>query len=168
MKNLVLAVGLMLGLTGCGTGNAADGASAAEAPSAKVALAFTSETVSGEAFDGSTLAGKDAVLWFWAPWCTKCRREAPYVAQSQADNPDVTFVGVAGLGETDAMREFVDDYHVGGFEHLVDVDGSLWQRFGVVQQPAYAFIDDSGSVKVVRGEIGPQGIADGVAGLTSN
>ena len=62
-------------------------------------LSFTAETIEGASFDGTSLAGKDAVLWFWAPWCTECRREAPHVAASQADNPDVSFVGVAGLGE---------------------------------------------------------------------
>ncbi len=166
MKSLALAVVLVFGLSSCGIDSSADDGVAA--PSADEALSFTAETVSGADFDASTLAGKDAVLWFWAPWCTACRREAPYVAQSQADHPEVTFVGVAGLGETDAMREFVDDYAVDGFEHLVDLDGSLWQRFDVVQQPAYAFVDDDGSVEVVRGEIGAEGIADGVSGLTSN
>lgn len=166
MKNLALTIGLMLALTACGSASAADQSSAA--PSAKEALAFSAPTVSGASFEGRTLVGKDAVLWFWAPWCTKCRREAPDVAQAQADNPDVTFVGVAGLGEVKAMREFLHDYHVGGFEHLVDDDGSLWRRFGVVQQPAFAFIDDSGSVKVVRSDIGANGIAKGIAGLTGN
>lgn len=57
---------------------------------------------------------------------------------------------------------------VGAFEHLADLDGSLWQRFGVVQQPAYAFIDDTGTVEVVRGELGEAGLADNIATLTSN
>lgn len=131
-------------------------------------LRFTSETLDGDAFDGTKLAGKDAVLWFWAPWCTECRREAPHVARSQAQRPGVVFVGVAGLGETDDMRDFVDDYDVDGFEHVADVDGSLWQRFGVVQQPAYAFIDDSGKVEVFRGELGEDGLAERVDALTGN
>lgn len=108
------------------------------------------------------------VLWFWAPWCTECRREAPHVARSQAENPGVTFVGVAGLGETDDMRSFVDDYRVGAFEHLADLDGSLWQRFGVVQQPAYAFVDDTGKIELYRGELGEDGLAERVSALSGN
>lgn len=131
-------------------------------------LRFTAETVNGDPFDGTTLAGKDAVLWFWAPWCTECRREAPHVAKSQADNADVVFVGVAGLGETNDMRDFVDDYNVDAFTHLADLDGSLWQRFGVVQQPAYAFIDDSGKIEVYRGELGEDGLAEHVDALSGN
>lgn len=131
-------------------------------------LKFTTETLDGRAFDGSKLAGKDAVLWFWAPWCTECRREAPHVAASQKQNPGVVFVGVAGLGESEDMRDFVDEYDVDGFEHVADLDGSLWQRFGVVQQPAYAFVDDSGKVEVFRGELGEDGLAERVDALTGN
>lgn len=186
----LFALVLVLGLGACGTGSqSADQAvdmdqrttadEATDAPTGSPSekgtpaavseeLRFTSETLDGAAFDGTELAGKDAVFWFWAPWCTECRREAPHVAKAQALNPGVVFVGVAGLGETDDMRDFVDDYDVGGFDHVADLDGSLWQRFGVVQQPAYAFVDDSGTVEVFRGELGEDGLTEGVAALTGN
>ena len=48
-----------------------------------------------------------------------------------------------------------------------DRDGPLWQRFGVVQAPAYAFVDDTRMVKVVRGELGGDGLAEHVPNLTS-
>lgn len=191
IRSLALGLVLVLGLAACGTGTSDTGArddpgesagTAAGAPSSPAAtptepraeppvaeeLAFTAETVEGEAFDGATLAGKDAVLWFWAPWCTECRREAPYVAAAQADNSDVTFVGVAGLGETADMRDFVEEYDVDSFAHLADLDGALWQRFGVVQQPAYAFVDATGTVEVVRGELGDEGLAQHLDTLTSD
>lgn len=189
MRSIMLSIMMILGLAACGsvaTGSGADDAGAAAEsssesssqpsnPSARPGgaavpeeLSFTAETIEGASFDGSSLAGKDAVLWFWAPWCTECRREAPFVATSQSENPDVRFVGVAGLGENSDMRDFVADYDVSGFEHLEDVDGSLWERFGVVQQPAYAFVDDSGEIEVYRGALGEDGIAERVAALTGN
>ena len=185
----MLSLVMILGLAACGSvvtdSGADDDGVAAESPSesgnqtsspsAKPGgaavpeeLSFTAQTIEGASFDGNSLAGKDAVLWFWTPWCTECRREAPCVATSQSDNPDVAFVGVAGLGENSDMRDFVEDYDVGGFEHLEDVDGSLWERFGVVQQPAYAFVDDSGEIEVYRGALGEDGIAERVAALTGN
>lgn len=145
-----------------------DATTKAAEPTVVEELRFTAETVDGDPFDGTTLAGKDAVLWFWAPWCTECRREAPHVAKARADNPDVVFVGVAGLGETGDMRDFVDDYGVDAFTHLADLDGALWQRFGVVQQPAYAFVDDTGKIEVFRGELGAEGLAERVASLSGN
>lgn len=132
-------------------------------------LAFTATTTDGRSFDAEDLSGKDVVLWFWAPWCSQCQREAPHVAAVQAaDGDDVDFVGVPGLGPVADMRNFVDQYALGDFPHLVDDDGTLWQRFGVTQQPAYAFIDDSGAVEVVRGELGEAGLADRVAELTAD
>jgi thiol-disulfide isomerase/thioredoxin len=193
LKHLALALAVVLALASCGTdtpsadvgedptqsqaageatdapaGSTSEPAGKGEAPAVAEELRFSAETVEGDAFDGVALAGKDAILWFWAPWCTECRREAPHVAKAQAENPSVVFVGVAGLGETDDMRAFVKDYGVGAFTHLADLDGSIWQRFGVVQQPAYAFVDDTGKVELFRGELGEDGIAEHVATLTSN
>ncbi|MGI8652993.1 MAG: redoxin domain-containing protein [Geodermatophilaceae bacterium] len=156
-------------ITGCGTatgdsGPASDGAGEVSAEP----LQFTAQTIGDESFEGSSLAAKDSVLWFWAPWCTECRREAPELAAVQAGVGDeVTFVGVAGLGEIPEMQAFVEDYELAAFPHLADVDGSIWSRFGISRQPAYAFIDDSGEVEVVRGVLGEQGLADRVAELTA-
>lgn len=132
-------------------------------------LQFLATTLDAAPFDGSSLAGKDAVLWFWAPWCGECRREAPHVAAVQsATKNEVAFVGVAGLGPIADMKSFVETYDVGAFPHIADADGAVWKRFGVIQQPAYAFIDDSGAVTVVRGELGEQGLTDRVADLRAN
>ena len=172
MKQLVLALAMAVGLAACTS--APEGEPTPSKPTVKSSapetvpkqLRFTAKTVDGDTFNGTSLAGRNAVLWFWAPWCTECRREAPHVAAAQKANPEVVFVGVAGLGERSAMADFVRDYRVGAFTHLADLDGSLWQRFGVVQQPAYAFIDESGSVEVVRGELGESGLNQRIAALT--
>ncbi|CPT31622.1 lipoprotein DsbF [Mycobacteroides abscessus subsp. abscessus] len=132
-------------------------------------LRFTSALVDGISFEGSSLAGKDAVLWFWAPWCGECRREAPHVAAVQKATGDkVVVMGVAGRGDNAGMRSFIDATGVGGFAHIVDTDGTVWQRFGVVQQPAYAFIDHTGAVTVVRGSLGEDELAARVDALSSS
>ena len=56
----------------------------AEAPRAKAAddrLQFTATTLSGAPFNGASLQGKPAVLWFWAPRCPFCNAEAPASAR---------------------------------------------------------------------------------------
>ncbi len=117
-------------------------------------LDFVAQTVGGQEFSGQTLAGKPAVFWFWAPWCPTCQREAPEVAEAARANPDATFVGVAALDQQPAMQEFVDRYDLDFFTNIADIDGAVWQRFGVTAQPAFAFVTADGSVDVVPGTLG--------------
>ena len=116
-------------------------------------LDFTAETVTGAQFDGASLSGKPAVLWFWAPWCPVCRRGAEGVNAAAVELGDsVTFVGVAGLsGSVDEMRAFVEDTDVQGFSHIADVDGAVYTRFEVTQQDTFAFIAADGTVEKVDG-----------------
>jgi hypothetical protein len=57
----------------------------AKPPTAAAAdLNFTGTTLSGGTFNGSSLQGKPAVLWFWTPWCPFCNAEAPIFSASVA------------------------------------------------------------------------------------
>ncbi len=155
-----LVAGLVLTVSACS--GAADKATdepteaAGGSQAAATDAAFTAETVDAGTFDSADLAGKPVVLWFWAPWCTVCRAEAPEVTAVAKDFAgEVTFVGVAGLGQAKDMRAFVDETGTGVFEHAIDADGSIWQQFGVVSQPAYAFISPDGSVETFTGSLPP-------------
>jgi thiol-disulfide isomerase/thioredoxin len=160
-------IGMVLVLSGCGGGQEPAGAAAppsttpsttasqpaddaAAGTSAPVPeqLRFTATTVDGTEFAGESLAGKAAVLWFWAPWCPKCNAEAPTIAKVAGAAGDVQFVGVAAQDQVPAMREFVDKHGLGSFSHLADTDAAVWKRFGVTYQPAYAFISSAGDVQV--------------------
>ena len=132
-------------------------------------LQFTATTLDGAEFSGASLAGSPAVLWFWAPWCPNCRAEAPQVAAAAAATAgEVTFIGVAAQDDLPPMQAFVENYGVGGFEHLADLDASIWRRFGVTQQPAYAFIGADGSVDVVKSRISASELSDKLAELTAS
>jgi thiol-disulfide isomerase/thioredoxin len=130
-------------------------------------LNFTGTTLSGGPFNGSSLQGKPAVLWFWAPWCPFCNAEAPGVSQVSASNPKVTFVGIAGRSDVGAMQNFVSKYNL-NFTNLNDADGSLWARYGVPWQPAYVFYRADGSSTFINNPVGAmpqQELADHVAAL---
>ncbi len=124
----------------------------AEAPRSAAAddrLQFTGTTLGGAPFNGSSLQGKPAVLWFWTPWCPFCNAEAPGVSQVAAANPGVTFVGVAAHSDVGAMQNFVSKYNL-NFTNLNDADGSIWARYNVPWQPAYVFYRADGSSTFVN------------------
>jgi thiol-disulfide isomerase/thioredoxin len=111
------------------------------------AYSFNAKTVKGGNFSGHELAGKPAVLWFWAPWCAICRGEAPDLAAlASSFKGKIKVVGVAGLGPVKDMKQFVAQTHTGNFTHLADVSGVIWQRFQVVSQPSFVFITSKGTM----------------------
>lgn len=177
-----MAIGALV-LGACGTGGDSAGGEAqpaeaataspttASAPAENEALqAFAdAATVDGSAFDVAALAGRDTVAWFWAPWCVICGGEGPDVADvADRYGDQATILGVAGRGELDDMATFVDNTGTGGFPHLADLDGTIWARFGIYSQPAYAFIDDDGTVEVWIGSLGADALAERIDTLVAS
>ncbi len=135
--------GLVLLLSGC----TAEAAPPAPAAAAAGVLSFTGRTLDGAAFDAAALAGRPALLWFWAPWCATCAAQAGSVTNLQAEYGDrVGILGVGGMGSTAEMREFVTDLDVGGVRNLDDGAGVLWRRFGITEQSTYVLVDRAGAV----------------------
>jgi thiol-disulfide isomerase/thioredoxin len=127
----------------------------AAAPQAATAvsgvLSFTGTTIDGEPFDARTLAGKPALLWFWAPWCATCAAQAGSVTNLHSEYGDrIGILGIAGMGGNPEMREFVDDLEVGAVRHLDDEAGVLWKRFGITEQSTYVLVDRTGRVVATR------------------
>ncbi|MGA8045502.1 MAG: redoxin domain-containing protein [Dermatophilaceae bacterium] len=127
------------------------------------------DTLEGARFDPAATQDKGVILWFWAPWCTICRGEAPEVAAVAAELEEsgspVVVLGVPGRGQVPEMEDFVADTGTGAMTHLVDVEGVLWRDFGVVTQPAFALLGTDGEVEVVNGALGEDGLREAAAAL---
>ena len=65
------------------------------------------------------------------------------------------------------MQAFIDRHGVGDFAHLVDADGSLWERFGIVTQPAWVFVNDDGTTETLVGILGEDGLRAEIDALVS-
>ena len=166
---LLLAILMITTAAGCGS-NAGPGPlhGAQGEEAAAQSLAFEAKTIDGKQFSGASLRGKPAVLWFWAPWCPICQREAAEMATVAHGHPEVTFVGVAAQDQVPAMQDFVSRYQLGFFTHLADVDAAVWRRFNVTQQPAFAFVDRHGTVTVVTSALSEPAIASRVDALMAS
>jgi thiol-disulfide isomerase/thioredoxin len=160
----VLLLAVAMAVTGCGRAQPAAGGQSTPTPTGPL-LAFTATTLDGQAFDGMSLAGKPAVLWFWAPWCPTCLSQAPGVREAVARYSDrVGIVGVAGLDKTEAMPEFVRLAKVQSMTHLADEAGVVWKRFGVTAQSIFVLLDRSGNV-TFKGQLSADEVPARVASL---
>ncbi|MCC5032252.1 redoxin domain-containing protein [Streptomyces sp. WAC 00631] len=146
---------------GAGTDGGTEGGDANGSAEVPDAFRFTGQTLDGQKFDGAELAGKPTVLWFWAPWCPKCKAQGPETAKvAQEFEGKAHVVGVAGLDKPAAMKDFVSSAKVGGFPQLNDEPGALWRKFGVTEQSVYVVLDGKGKT-VFTGNL-PAG--EGLAG----
>ncbi len=81
---------------------------------------------------------------------------------------DIRVIGVASRDDVEAINGFVDTYQVQGFEHIIDEGGLIWQRYGVFSQPAFAFINDDGTVETNIGAMGLDGLTEAAEGLIAS
>ncbi|MBQ1047732.1 redoxin domain-containing protein [Micromonospora sp. C51] len=114
---------------------------------------FTVPTLDGGNFDGRSLAGKPALLWFWAPWCPTCLGQAqPVTDLATRYQGRVAVVGVAGLDKVPAMHDFVRMAKLAGFPQLADEQGVVWKRFRMTEQSTFVVLDSQGTV-AARGRV---------------
>jgi len=125
---------------------------------------FSGTTIDGGSFEGSSLQGAPAVLWFWAPWCPTCRGQVDGVtALAERHDGEVSVIGVGGLDDAGAIADFAEEHDM-GIPHLQDPDGAVWRHFGITAQSAYVVLDADGVV-VAEGSLGDEELAAEVAEL---
>jgi cytochrome c biogenesis protein CcmG, thiol:disulfide interchange protein DsbE len=100
------------------------------------------------------LAGRPAVVNFWASWCQPCREEADVLERFAREYGPrgVAFVGVNVWDSDDKARTFLDEFGV-SYANGVDAGGGAAIDFGVTGLPETYFVDRQG--QLVRKFIGP-------------
>lgn len=78
------------------------------------------------------------------------------------------FVGVAGRDDLEPINEFIDEFDVGAFEHVVDETGSIWAEYGIVSQPSFVFVDAGGESTTHLGALGVDGLSQRLDQLTED
>ena len=64
-----------------------------------------------------------------------------------------------------SMEDFVNDNLVTDFDHLIDIDGLIWTELEIWDQPAFAFVNDDGTVDVNVGSFDQDELAERVQAL---
>jgi hypothetical protein len=79
----------------------------------------------------------------------------------------IDIIGVASRDQRPAMDEFVARHGLEDMVNIADVDGEIWQRFGVVGQPAWVFLDaQAGTGDRVLGALPPTDLEARLEGLS--
>ena len=88
-------------------------------------------------------AGTPVLAFFWAPFCSTCRSEAPVLEELAQQPPNgLRIVGVGALDDLGAARDFRTDTAVRSFPLLWAEDTDAWSAFGVPAQPYLLMIRD--------------------------
>lgn len=72
---------------------------------------------------------------------------------------------MASRDDLGAMRNFVTEFGVGEFDHIIDEEQSVWSTYGVRTQPAFTFINDSGDVKTIVSRLGEERLTEEIEAL---
>lgn len=74
----------------------------------------------------------------------------------------MTLIGVGGNSGTDEdeYAAFVDSTGTGGMTHVFDPSGDIWGSYRVFSQPAWAFINDDGTVSTQTRSFGKDEILE--------
>ena len=104
-------------------------------------------------------AGKPAVLYFWATWCSNCRELEPaMMAAFQKHGAHVTFAAIAVSvnQSTERVRRYTAQHYV-GWRHFYDRRGNGVEVYDVPATSYVVVLDKAGTV-VYTGVGGKQDI----------
>ena len=101
----------------------------------------------------SDLRGGVVVINFWATWCIPCRTEMPAL-QRVAASTEAVFLAIDLQEPGSAVRPYLDRLALDRLTPLLDTDGAITRRYGLVALPQIFFVDADGIVRhIERGQV---------------
>jgi thiol-disulfide isomerase/thioredoxin len=114
---------------------------------------FSVVTADGGTSSRASLAGRPALLIFWAPWCRVCQRELPRLAEfARSGRPAHLRLLAIGFADTRANVEaFVKARaEAFAFPTAYDEDNRVAEAFQVTATPTLVLLDGAGSIVLVH------------------
>lgn len=117
--------------------------------------AFVGTTLDGDPFSSADLAGKPAIVNFWASYCIpSCVDEHPVLLDLAARHSgELQMVGVLVSDTPDGARGFLARYGEVSWPSMLNADGQISIDYGVTGPPETFFVDAQGIV--VARHVGP-------------
>jgi cytochrome oxidase Cu insertion factor (SCO1/SenC/PrrC family) len=109
------------------------------------APAFNLTGTDGRQVSLASLAGRPAVINFWATYCPPCRAEMPLLQRDAGSNSGVQLVLVDEGDSGRAARDFLDSLAVHQAA-LLDSDLSVGHAYGAIALPTTVFVRADGTI----------------------
>ncbi len=104
-------------------------------------------TLDGDRISTEDLEGQPYLVNFWASWCIPgCVDEHPVLADAH-EVDGVTIVGILYQDDPIDAQAFLMRYGDAGYDHVIDVNGSIAIDYGVTGPPETYFVDAEGIVR---------------------
>lgn len=114
----------------------------------KKAPPFFLTTLDGKTITSESIAGKPAVINFWATWCGPCFQEHPLLkaASSAFKGGEVAFLGVVYQDKEKEVLDFVKEFGE-PFKVVFDSENKMAIDYGVGGVPETFFLDSQGVIR---------------------
>jgi len=155
-----LAVSAFLAFAGSACGGstkpaespASDGSAASEAAAVidKPAPDLSIQTLNGKGTVSlRSLAGKIAIIDFWATWCAPCKASFPRLQEISRQNGNVQVIGISVDDSKDGVLAWAKEQGA-TFPIAWDEDHTLAKRWKVGKMPTTYILDASGTIRFVH------------------
>jgi len=131
------------------------------------APAFTLRSTDGSQVSLASLAGKPAVVNFWATYCPPCRAEMPLLQKRAGPQSGVQLVLVDEGDSRQAARDFLDSLGIHD-PSLLDSDLSVGHSYGALALPTTVFVRADSTIAARHiGQLDGAVLAAEISNLTS-
>jgi peroxiredoxin len=112
---------------------------------------FSLNDLDGNRVTLSDFRGRPVMLNFWATWCLPCRIEMPELQQALHDYQDQNLVilTINQQESPEAVAEFFEEFDL-SLTPLLDSDGTVGQRYRMMNLPGTVFINPDGRVTAIH------------------
>ncbi len=120
----------------------------------QAAQEFTLKDLSDKDVSLSDFSGRSVILFFWTTWCPYCRKELAVLNEQYKDMvaSNIELLAIDVSESKARIESFIKKYSI-QFPILLDTDGSVSYKYGVMGVPTIVLISKQGKIASVSNDL---------------